>query len=309
MSDSPRCVTCSHSEDDHDGYGGMCDGLGYNESRTVCGCQQFVAPALSEGEPTPAPEYTVRACRGHYHVQLEMGNGDTEDMVVRGDPFKTREEAEAIADKRNAGISWEEIESPVSPSLSTSSPEPDIREMLYEYAHCVVSNYYAVTEKMADVETRENDVAKARSAIELSFATLPEEIKRLKLWIPDCDVCGYPFAEHDRKNGYCFHGGIGEDATSYEPKPSEELAHAIRTLRSENERLRLDKTGLEQWKELAQKDLRGLRATALTPEEASAVLDALEHGKIGMDRMQWWFDAKAKLEASRRRSLLGETPK
>lgn len=40
----PKCVNCGHIEDDHDGYGGLCDGLGWNASRTICGCQHFAAP-------------------------------------------------------------------------------------------------------------------------------------------------------------------------------------------------------------------------------------------------------------------------
>lgn len=35
-----------------------------------------------------------------------------------------------------------------------------------------------------------------------------------------CLNCGYPLVgEHDPQRGYCFHGGIGEDATTYEPRP------------------------------------------------------------------------------------------
>lgn len=48
----PLCVNCNHTEDDHDGYGGMCDGLGFNASREICGCQKFAAPAPSD---TPEP--------------------------------------------------------------------------------------------------------------------------------------------------------------------------------------------------------------------------------------------------------------
>lgn len=32
------CANCGHAEDDHDGYGGLCDGFGWNNSRMVCGC-------------------------------------------------------------------------------------------------------------------------------------------------------------------------------------------------------------------------------------------------------------------------------
>ena len=39
-----KCRECGHVEADHDGYGGLCDGLGYNESRTICGCEEFVPP-------------------------------------------------------------------------------------------------------------------------------------------------------------------------------------------------------------------------------------------------------------------------
>lgn len=40
---------------------------------------------------------------------------------------------------------------------------------------------------------------------------------------PACKNCGYPFTgEHDPKNGWCHHGGIGEDATEFEPAPSVE---------------------------------------------------------------------------------------
>jgi len=36
-----------------------------------------------------------------------------------------------------------------------------------------------------------------------------------------CINCGYGASEHDAVQGYCFHGGIGEDATSYEPTKTE----------------------------------------------------------------------------------------
>jgi hypothetical protein len=42
---SGACGACGHTEDDHDGYGGMCDGLGDNASREVCGCVAFVTPS------------------------------------------------------------------------------------------------------------------------------------------------------------------------------------------------------------------------------------------------------------------------
>lgn len=35
--------------------------------------------------------------------------------------------------------------------------------------------------------------------------------------LPRCKNCGHPLDQHDHANGYCFHGGINEDATTYEP--------------------------------------------------------------------------------------------
>lgn len=85
--------------------------------------------------------YSVRACRGHFHVHLEMGNGDTEDLIVRGDPFKTREDAQAVADKRNAGLSWEEIESRSS-QPSSSSEITNLRT--HETAVLIWNRFYPV---------------------------------------------------------------------------------------------------------------------------------------------------------------------
>ena len=34
---------------------------------------------------------------------------------------------------------------------------------------------------------------------------------------PPCQNCGYDFIQHDSKNGWCFNGMTGEDATRYEP--------------------------------------------------------------------------------------------
>jgi hypothetical protein len=47
-----RCADCHHIEDDHDGYGGMCDGLlteaasreewnDLMDARAMCGCTNF----------------------------------------------------------------------------------------------------------------------------------------------------------------------------------------------------------------------------------------------------------------------------
>lgn len=50
-----KCVKCGHIEDDHDGYGGMCDGLGWNASREVCPCQDFVATRRLSGTNGDTP--------------------------------------------------------------------------------------------------------------------------------------------------------------------------------------------------------------------------------------------------------------
>ncbi len=36
------CARWNHRASDHGGYGGYCDGLGYNEEREVCPCLTFV---------------------------------------------------------------------------------------------------------------------------------------------------------------------------------------------------------------------------------------------------------------------------
>ena len=45
--DTQKCARCGHSEDDHDGYGGLCDGLGFTSDRTMCGCSSFSAGVQS----------------------------------------------------------------------------------------------------------------------------------------------------------------------------------------------------------------------------------------------------------------------
>ncbi len=53
-----KCAKCGHAADDHDGYAGMCDGLGWNDARQVCTCQQFVPPRSVEGAAISKTETT-----------------------------------------------------------------------------------------------------------------------------------------------------------------------------------------------------------------------------------------------------------
>ena len=51
------------------------------------------------------PNYSVRKCRGHWHVQ--MGDGTHEDdldLALPGDPFKTEEEARAAMEQCEKGL-------------------------------------------------------------------------------------------------------------------------------------------------------------------------------------------------------------
>lgn len=56
--------------------------------------------------------------------------------------------------------------------------------------------------------------------------------------IPKCINCGYALDQHDPKNGYCHHGGHGEDATSYEPM-TEEMEQRLQVERTRNEEVDL----------------------------------------------------------------------
>jgi hypothetical protein len=75
--------------------------------------------------------YGVRRCRGHWHITVGDGP-DSTDIMVLGDPFKTAEEAQAIADKRNAGISWEEIESSAAPDAGSPNWNSPVIKALRE---------------------------------------------------------------------------------------------------------------------------------------------------------------------------------
>lgn len=82
MSDAPKCRHCGHTEADHDGYGGLCDGLGYNDSREVCGCDEFIPihrrrPRRSRpsGE-VPAPD----AHHADFRAPQDSMTDETEEM-------------------------------------------------------------------------------------------------------------------------------------------------------------------------------------------------------------------------------------
>lgn len=55
------CQKCGHAEDDHDGYGGLCDGGTDPDTRSMCGCTEYVAP---KGKPKLGG-YTCKGC-GEY---------------------------------------------------------------------------------------------------------------------------------------------------------------------------------------------------------------------------------------------------
>lgn len=53
---------------------------------------------LGSGWTPDRPKYEVRPCRGHFHV-----TACGEDIAIAGDPFKTQEAAQQVADAMNAG--------------------------------------------------------------------------------------------------------------------------------------------------------------------------------------------------------------
>ena len=60
--DMPRCVVCGHVEDEHDGYGGMCEDDADLDDRSQCGCLKFAAPSRNpteEAKTAPQPSCPV----------------------------------------------------------------------------------------------------------------------------------------------------------------------------------------------------------------------------------------------------------
>ncbi len=54
------CRDCGHTEDDHDGYGGLCDGATDIASRTMCGCDEFRACNTTATPPLAADHAQAR---------------------------------------------------------------------------------------------------------------------------------------------------------------------------------------------------------------------------------------------------------